>query len=76
MFAGYLGLSSGSLLEVFCGSPPSNCITEVLPLSARAHTHLSFAGLRFEGPKGVFCVGVKCLDSKTTRDTCDFNREK
>lgn len=64
---------SPSLGEIFCDSP-SNCITKVLPPSARAHNHLSFAGLHFGSPTGFF--GVKCLDSERTCDTCDFNWEK
>lgn len=62
-----------SQFEIFSDSPSSDCETEVLPPSARAHTHLSFTGLHFESPKGFFCAGVKCLDSERTRDTCDFN---
>lgn len=54
------------LLEIFCESL-SNCITKVLPPSARAHTHLSFASLHFRVLKVFFCAGVKCLDSERTQ---------
>lgn len=52
MFAGYLGPSSESV--AFYDSPSSDCVTEALPPPARAHTHLSFTGLHFQSPEGVF----------------------